>query len=75
MQKVFGNFKADLSLQCKCPHCNEEYDTTEHLISCKLIEASDITIGDFQNETNIELWKHIMEVVNFNLKNRKLVNK
>ena len=34
MQPIYGNYKGDITKQRLCQYCNEEDDTTEHLLSC-----------------------------------------
>ena len=69
MQPVYGNYKGDLTKPRLCQYCEEEDDTTEHLVSCNVFgwkfEKEQLT-----NEKNTELWLQINQLVDFNLKNR-----
>jgi hypothetical protein len=68
MREIYGNYKGDYALQRLCPYCEEEEDTTEHLIDCAVFGPSQFTIEDLANEDNIELWKQINEKVAVNMK-------
>ena len=69
MQPVYGNFKCDITKQRVCQHCNEEDDTTEHLVSCKIFETG-LDPEMLKNEDNYELWKQINQLIDFNLNHR-----
>ena len=69
MIQIYGNYHGDITLQRLCPHCEEEDDTTEHLLSCKVFQSS-LKYDHLKNECNGELWRQILEMVTFNLKHR-----
>ncbi len=69
MIQIYGNYHGDITLQRLCPHCEEEDDTTEHLLNCKVFHTS-IHHEHLKNEHNSEMWRQILEMVNFNLKHR-----
>ena len=68
MHRVFGNYKGDYELPRLCPHCQQEDDTTEHLILCTYFGESSLTEQDLHNTNNIQLWKQINERVDTNMK-------
>ena len=70
MLTVYGNYKADVTLQQKCPYCNIEEDTTEHTIECRELGQSIVGREDLKNTDNIQLWKLINERTKFNMDNR-----
>ena len=70
MMEVYGNFKGNLYLERLCPLCQKEEDTTEHLITCDAINQNKITPAHLSNEDNIELWRQIIELVDFNMEKR-----
>ena len=69
MQPVYGNYKGDISKPRLCQFCMEEDDTTEHLLSCKVLETS-LCADHLSNEEDAELWIQINELVDFNLDHR-----
>ena len=70
MIPIYGNFKGDVTVKRTCWHCREDDDTTEHLISCKVFGNKIIHPSDLQNDSNVEMWKIINELVDCNLRNR-----
>ena len=68
MQPVYGNYKGNLKLPRNCPYCNEQEDTTEHLIGCNAWGTPNLGIDDLQNEQCTETWKQINERIKLNLK-------
>ena len=71
MQKVYQNYEADTTFEKMCPHCKEEEDSTEHLVTCKAIGNTTLTNTDLMNTDNKQMWRQIIERVSFNLENRK----
>ena len=69
MQPVYGNYKGDLTKPRLCQYCEEEDDTTEHLVSCNVFGWK-FEKEQLSNEKNTELWLQINQLVDFNLKNR-----
>ena len=59
-----------MTLKRLCPHCEEEDDTTEHLISCEVFENNVFSPADLRNDSNKELWSRINELVDVNMANR-----
>ena len=70
MMEIYGNFKGNVTLKRLCPHCEEEDDTTEHLISCEVFENNVFSPADLRNDSNKELWSRINELVDVNMANR-----
>ncbi len=70
MIEIYGNFKHNLTLPRLCPYCNEVDDTTEHLVTCRVLGVGNVSPHDFINEDNCGLWTRVLEVVRFNLNNR-----
>ena len=68
MREIYGNYKGNYTLGRTCPYCQEEDDTTEHLICCSAFGPSNFTKEDLCNDKNIELWKQINERVAANMK-------
>ena len=68
MQEIYANYKGNYMLSRMCPYCQEEEDTTEHLICCTAFGHSNFTDEDLRNDKNIELWKQINEQVAVNMK-------
>ena len=68
MQEIYANYKGNYMLSRMCPYCQEEEDTTEHLICCTSFGPSNFTDEDLRNDKNIELWKQINEQVAVNMK-------
>ena len=69
MQPLYGNYKGDISKSRLCQFCMEEDDTTEHLLSCKVLETN-LCKDHLSNEEDAELWIQINELVDFNLDHR-----
>ena len=69
MIPIYGNYHGDIQMRRLCPHCEEEDDTTEHLLDCKTLHSV-VNSGDLFNNNNIEIWKQILEVMTFNLEHR-----
>ena len=72
MVQIYGNYKHNLALPRLCPYCNEVDDTTEHLVSCHVLGVGNICPQDFINDNNCEMWAQVLEVVRFNMNNRKI---
>ena len=70
MVDVYGNYKGDLSKNRKCPHCNEESDTTEHLIRCQ-IGGEKVVEETTLYSTEINGWKDILRAVDTNFLGRE----
>ena len=70
MTPIYGNFKGDVTKPQRCPYCNDEDDTTEHLLTCSVFQPNGFTIENLENDDNPELWRQLNEMVSFNLKNR-----
>ena len=70
MVDVYGNYKGDLSKRRKCPHCNEESDTTEHLIRCQIGGEKGVEETTLYS-TEISGWKDILRVVDMNFLGRE----
>ena len=68
MQEIYGNYKGNYELPRICPHCEEEDDTTEHLITCPVFVPTNIDVDDLQDDGNVELWRQINELVAVNMK-------
>ena len=71
MLKIYGNYKHELSLPRLCYYCNEEDDTTEHLVSCKVMGIENLDSEHLHNENDCGLWTQVLEIVRFNMGNRK----
>lgn len=69
MVPVYGNYHGDINMRRLCPYCEEEDDTSEHLLDCKILDSV-VTSDDVHNDNNIEIWKQILEVMTFNLEHR-----
>ena len=69
MIPIYGNYRGDLNLKRLCPHCEESDDTTEHILNCKMFHST-LSSDDIYNDSNVETWKQILEVTNFNLEHR-----
>ena len=69
--KFDGNYKHELSLPRLCYYCNEEDDTTEHLVSCKVMGIENLDSEHLHNENDCGLWTQVLEIVRFNMGNRK----
>ena len=69
MIQIYGNYHNDITLRRLCPHCEMADDTTEHLLTCKVFHST-VSQKDLFDEQNIEVWKQILEIINFNLKHR-----
>ena len=70
MVNVYGNYKGDLSKKRKCPHCNKENDTTEHLIKCQVGGGEDVDEKTLYS-TEVDGWKDILRVVDINFLGRE----
>ena len=68
MREIYGNYKGDHTLPRMCPYCDEEEDTTEHLIECLVFGETLLTRSDLANDENIEIWRQINEKVAVNMK-------
>ena len=68
MWEVYGNYKGNYKLPRVCPHCDLEEDTTEHLLMCSALGPSQFTTEDLEDESNVELWKQMVERINTNMK-------
>ena len=69
MNPVYGNYKGDISRPRLCQYCTKEDDTTEHLLSCEVLET-DLTKDMLVDKGNPALWVQINEVIDFNLEHR-----
>ena len=65
MVQIYGNYKHNLALPRLCPYCNEVDDTTEHLVSCRVLGVGNICPQDFINDNNCEMRAQVLEVVRF----------
>ena len=74
MIELYGNFKANLTLERLCPLCKRHDDTTEHLITCKEINQNKINVAQLSNEDNPELWRQINELVSLNMEKRECID-
>ena len=70
MLPVYGNYKADLTMERLCPHCKKEDDTTEHLINCEKLGTTILQEEDLECTDNNHTWKMINERIKFNLQHR-----
>ena len=68
MWEVYGNYKGNYTLPRMCPHCEQEEDTTEHLVECEALGPTNFTGDDMKDGGNIELWKQMMERIEINMK-------
>ena len=68
MREIYGNYKGDFTLPRLCPYCEQEEDTTEHLIECSVFGVTQLNETDLTNDENIKLWKLINEKVAVNMK-------
>ena len=75
MLPVYGNFKGDLTLRRLCKWCDEEDDTTEHFLTCKVMGTWNIKPEQLRNDDSPELWKQINNVVEANIAGRGLETK
>ena len=71
MVDIYGNFKGDLAKKRKCFYCNEENDTTEHLIQCQIGGGKDVEVKTLYS-TEVDGWKDILRVVDANLRGREI---
>ena len=71
MIPIYGNYKGDLSLSRPCPLCKLEDDTTEHMITCKEIEDSNLSPENLMEEDS-EMWTQINEVIHHNIEKRRI---
>ena len=69
MIPIYGNYRGDLNMKRLCPHCLVNDDTTEHILNCEVFQST-ISSADIYNDNNIETWKQILEVTDFNLNHR-----
>lgn len=69
MIPVYGNYRGDLNMRRLCPHCEDNDDTTEHILNCEKFHSM-VTSDNIYDDRNIETWKQILEVTNFNLDHR-----
>ncbi len=70
MLPVYGNFKGDLSIPRLCQWCDEEDDTTEHFLTCKVVGVCNLNPEHLRNADNVELWRQINLVVKSNMDKR-----
>ena len=68
---MYDNYKGDYRLPRMCPHCEQEEDTTEHLVECEALGPSCFHREDMKNDQNIELWKQMIERIQVNMKWRR----
>ena len=67
MIPIYGNYKGDVTLPRLCSHCNQEEDTTEHLVSCEVFSNDLINPSHLRDEKNVERWRMINELVDSNM--------
>ena len=67
MIPIYGNYKGDVTLPRLCSHCNQEEDTTEHLVSCEVFSNHLINPSHLRDEKNVERWRMINELVDSNM--------
>ena len=70
MDRIYGNYKGDLTLDRLCPYCREVDDTTEHMIECPALGETKLCAEDLKNDSNKETWKQLNEKIKFNLEHR-----
>ena len=73
MLPIYGNYKGNLSLSRLCPLCKEADDTTEHLVSCSKLDLNGFTPEELKDDTNIEMWRQINQLVSYNMEKRKIL--
>ena len=69
MVNIYGNYKGDLTKRRKCPHCQTEEDTTEHLVECRALTGEEIGKETLMS-TNTAGWRDILKIVDMNLSGR-----
>ena len=69
MVTIYGNYHGDITMRRLCPYCEKEDDTTEHLLDCPELQST-ISSKDILNNSNIETWKQVLEVIKFNMDHR-----
>ena len=69
MIPVYGNYRGDLDMRRQCPHCEDNDDTTEHLLNCERFQSM-VSSEHISNDNNIATWKQIVEVVTCNMEHR-----
>ena len=67
MINIYGNFKGDVTLRRLCVPSQQEDDTTEHLIACKVFSNIIISTDHLFNDSNHEMWRDINELIDCNL--------
>ena len=70
MVNIYGNYKNDLTKKRWCPHCFEERDTTEHLISCSALEGMRIWKEKDLCSTDAGNWRSMLETIRRNMESR-----
>ena len=73
MLPIYGNYKGNLTLSRPCPLCEEVNDTTEHLVSCSKLNVKGFTSEDLKDNSNIEKWRQINELVTHNMEKRRIL--
>ena len=73
MLPIYGNYKGNLTLSRPCPLCEEVDDTTEHLVSCSKLNVKGFTSEDLKDNSNIEKWRQINELVTHNMEKRRIL--
>ena len=72
MLPIYGNYKSNLAIPRLCPLCKETDDTTEHLVSCQELCVKGFTSDDLKDDANTEMWRQIIEVINYNMEKRSI---
>ena len=70
MVNIHGNYKSDLTKCRRCPHCEKELDTTEHLLQCRIGNGDKEGGKETLYKTDVEGWKDILNIVDMNLSAR-----
>ena len=71
MINIHGNFKGDITKKRRCPHCEEEKDTTEHFITCSKMEGGREKGEEVLYSKEACKWREVMNVIRMNLERRK----
>ena len=67
---IYGNYKNDLTKKRCCPHCYEERDTTEHLISCSALEGKQMWKERDLCLTDADSWRSTLDIIRRNMETR-----
>ena len=72
MQPIYGNFKNDITKRIKCELCDDEEDTTEHLLQCRRGSIRPcLEVELLKEDENIDRWRIMIEMVEANFQKRK----